>query len=266
MPRIAAALSVLATAAFCIGFNIVRYPIVREKLAMGEHLTQSVESTEPAAAEADSWDSGDACSDDHPSWDDDSAEDDGIVASISGSEYYGDSGSSWDDTSDDFGDENDFGDGSDDYGGDDWSSDAWDDEYSSGGRDTYDSYDSYGTAGATQDDEQSSDRLNRSVRTGGNKGKNARNRKRSVDRFDSYASDTGDHEGLVPVARPGESAPSASESGYKSSGAWQSDAPAAATGRMIRRLPSVDDWEPGPKTAGPQSRPSVTAYPSTGVE
>ena len=33
MPRIAAALGVLATVAFCIGFNLQRYPVVWQSLA-----------------------------------------------------------------------------------------------------------------------------------------------------------------------------------------------------------------------------------------
>lgn len=52
MPRIAVALFVFAAAAFCIGFNIVRYPIVWEKLATLESLAQSIGLEQPAASEA----------------------------------------------------------------------------------------------------------------------------------------------------------------------------------------------------------------------
>ena len=50
MPRIAAAFGAVATVAFCIGFNINRYPVVWEMLAAADRASQSGESSQPEAA------------------------------------------------------------------------------------------------------------------------------------------------------------------------------------------------------------------------
>jgi hypothetical protein len=54
MPRIAAALAVAATLAFCIGFNTIRYPAVWEMIAPSDHAVPSAEAAvataKPSAA------------------------------------------------------------------------------------------------------------------------------------------------------------------------------------------------------------------------
>ena len=92
MPRIAAVLSVLAAVAFSIGFNIVRYPIVWEKLARCENLAaRSVESAAPARAETASPGRDDSGADASPAPHEELTEPDRVAASIPSGPEYGES-------------------------------------------------------------------------------------------------------------------------------------------------------------------------------
>ena len=119
MPRIAAALTVLATTAFSIGFNIVRYPVVWDQLAAIERLSQSTELAEPAATASGSWAEADSEPSDSDAWGDDFGEQDRVVASISGGSSHGGVEESREYGSNDSG-----------YGGDEESGDDWDRQYS----------------------------------------------------------------------------------------------------------------------------------------
>ena len=94
MPRIAAALAVFATATFCIGFNIVRYPVVWEKLALSGSFCQTDDSVEPETAEPIADYSTDSDSDSWIEWDEDS-DDQLVVASIAGPADEDESASPW---------------------------------------------------------------------------------------------------------------------------------------------------------------------------
>jgi len=66
MPRIAAAISVLVAAAFSIGFNVARYPIVSEMVVSPETSAPSIEPARPVAAESGGGPSFDAAWADSP--------------------------------------------------------------------------------------------------------------------------------------------------------------------------------------------------------
>lgn len=231
MPRIAAALSVFAAAAFCIGFNIVRYPIVWEKLAICENVAHPADLEQPAPAENAGQRLAHTSSGDSSRQGNGSAKPEHVVASISGGT--GDDlfepsreetarqqplGETWpsgpakDGTRSGHFASN-VGRPADDEG----------DEYNS--RDDAYEYDSYGF-GFSNDDEPGADEA-----------------------------------GLVPIA----------EAHTSASHTWVEPQPAAADGlnahAAVRRLPPVDDWQPCPNANDRSlSAGSSRSYPSTGEE
>lgn len=210
MPRIAAALAIFAAAAFSIGFNIVQYPIVWEKLAASESPSQSAVLTQPTSAHSNAWDTTDTDLESSGSADKDTktARRKRVVASISAgdtsqassvshangeSSYEDDQEWSWDDAGEDPAGE------SDDGNEDRWDSDdsgSYASSYSDGA-DEYDSdNDSYGTydsdsyanttrthAGAKKKNEPA-DRSARSGRPAARKGKKPPSRHGAQQKYD----------------------------------------------------------------------------------
>lgn len=144
MPRIAAVFAVFAIAAFSIGFNIFRYPAVWEKIASGGNLSQADDADQPETSDESEDYSHDS---DSGNWyDDDSADDGRVAASIAGSAEDSDSSdpwdynstSSWDNDSEDSGD-------------------AWDNDYDGSSNDyDYDSDDSESRSEYESDDSEDS--------------------------------------------------------------------------------------------------------------
>jgi len=284
MPRIAAVLVVFATAAFCIGFNIVRYPVVWERVAAGGHIPQSDEPAESAEAEGSAL--SPAGTDQYASsdWSVDAAADEPIVASISGGTDLDESDESWDYAQTEAGTytEESYGYGYDEYGEDSY--DAYD------GRDAWDS--------AASDDAACSDGQ---CRIGGGTNRKRKNRPwTSHGGEDSFADEAEELEeawpsseygsssreaadgysesvdsepwdadsDLVPVRRPPGSGVRATGPRRPASGAWQVEGERRATDSTVRRLPPTDHvWTPDPNRYGrPVPGDSIPIYPTTGIE
>ena len=275
MPRIAAALVVFATSAFCIGFNIVRYPVVWERVAAGGQSARAVEPAESTAGETSTESA--AYSDPYGAsdWGEDSASDTSIVASISGSAEFDERGESWDYADND----------RETYAGESYSYDDDDEEdawggYSDGGaacpdgvcdtnrgggNDESDNgwatpdgeYDSFGRRGEEPVDAWSSSEY-------------ASN---SLDQRDDFSESPGSDRwdadsDLVPVRRPGRLGAAATAPRAPASGGWPVEGADRASDNEVRRLPPIDRvWAPeADRRRPPVLDGSIPIYPSTGIE
>ena len=270
MPRIAAALVVFATSAFCIGFNIVRYPVVWERIAAGGHLPQSGEPAESAGAEPVASNSAYADPYAYSDWAEDSSTDGSIVASISGAADLDESEDPWDYT-------------------------QTDTQAYTGGSHTYD-YDEEDAWGSYSGDEATCTDGQCPI-GGGNKGKrenrdwtpngeddsfaggveepleawpSSRYGSNSVeaveDPYESSDSDRWDADGdLVPVRRPWGSGRARETAG---SGDWQVAGEDTARDGAVRRLPPLEHVStPDVNRYGPPPpADSIPLYPTTGIQ